>query len=234
MKVTERNISLDFMRERTKKDTIIVHFTAGGTLAGAEAQLAKPDTINVHYIMDKSGQLYQYFPEMYWAHHCGNTSWSKRSISLEIVNWGGLKCTASGLWLPWTARTENAVKPEDVFHCDLWRGYTAFELLTPAQEKALPVFLDWVASRHPIENLMTHADVVGYKTDFPPAFSQVYDAFKYFRIGADPKKIETAKETANDLVNDPKKLQERINWLIIHRGWNDPELKELIRKRDRG
>lgn len=221
----DRNTSCDFKRQRTVKDTIVVHFTAGGSLAGAEATLARPDSINVHFIMDRDGQVYRYFPEMYWAHHCGNTSWSKRSISLEIVNWGGLKPDQDGLWLPWTGKKANAVPRERIFFCKEWRGYSAFEMLTPQQESALPEFLAWIAERHPIENLMTHADVVTYKTDFPPTFYQVYNAFKAFSQHMESHMSK--KEPKNN-------IQERINWLIKNKGWGDPELNYLIKIRDKG
>jgi N-acetyl-anhydromuramyl-L-alanine amidase AmpD len=219
----DKNTSCDFKRQRTIKDTLVVHFTAGGSLAGAEAQLAKPDTINVHFIMDRDGKVYRYFPEMYWAHHCGNTAISKKSISLEIVNWGGLK-EKDGLWLPWTGNVNQAVPKDRIFFCLPWRGYTAFEMLTDAQEKALPEFVAYVTSKHPIVNFMTHADIVSYKTDFPPSFRQVYDAFK-------PKTIHMESHMSK---TEPKDIQERINWLIKNRGWGDPELNYLIKIRDKG
>lgn len=220
----DRNTSLDFKRQRTKKDTIVVHFTAGGSLAGAEATLARPDSINVHFIMDRDGQVYRYFPEMYWANHCGNTAISKKSISLEIVNWGGLKQNNAGLWLPWTMKVNQAVPKDRIFFCLPWRGYTAFEMLTDAQEAALPEFLKMITARHPIEHFKTHADIVDYKTDFPPSFRQVYSHFKPFIDNMESHMHKTG----------PENIQERINWLIKNKGWGDPELNYLIKIRDKG
>ena len=82
MRIVNR-FSADCIRQVTVKDTIILHYTAGGTLSGAEAELKKPDTINVHYILDRDGAVYQYFDEKHWAYHTGANNWNKRSIGID-------------------------------------------------------------------------------------------------------------------------------------------------------
>ena len=70
MKFIKRNISSDYIKEKTVKDLVVLHFTAGGTLVGAETELAKPDHINVPHIMDRDGQVYEYFnPKDGWAYY---------------------------------------------------------------------------------------------------------------------------------------------------------------------
>lgn len=234
MKAIERKVSTDYKLTKTVKDTIVFHFTAGGTRDGAEQQLAKPDGVNVHYILDRDGQLYQYFPECFWAHHCGNAAWSKRSIALEIVNWGGLTNTSDGLWLPWTGKRNQAVPEANIFRTPLWRGYDAFEALTPAQKLALPEFVQFIMSRHPIRYLKTHADIVDHKTDFPPN-SFVYDIIGQFldnmEIHTIPKQPETIHMEFD--MSNKQAIQDRINWLIKNKGWQNAELKYLISVRDK-
>lgn len=179
MKLIEKK-SNDYKREITVKDTIICHFTAGGSLAGAESTLAKPDGVNVQYIIDRDGTICHYFPDEFWAHHCGKKMWSKRSIAIEIVNWGGLTQSVDGLWLPWTGKKSQAVPESQVVHLPPWRGYEAWQLLTPEQVDALSELLARLIVQHPIRILKTHADIVFYKTDFHPRFEQIYGTFKKF------------------------------------------------------
>ena len=77
--------STDFQSRETKKDMIVLHYTGGGSLSGAEATLAKKDYVNVHYAIDLNGDIIQYFDDKFWAYHTGTTKAdAKRSIGIGL------------------------------------------------------------------------------------------------------------------------------------------------------
>ena len=87
MKLVKKK-SLDFNRSVTDKNLIVLHYTAGGTLAGAEATLSIADYVNVHYCIDKDGTVYQYYPEKNWAYHrkllCQPLIWLEQQSKVKI------------------------------------------------------------------------------------------------------------------------------------------------------
>lgn len=225
--------SADHIRQVTVKDTIILHYTAGGTLAGAESELAKPDTINVHYILDRDGLVYQYIDERYWAYHTGANNWNKRSIGIEIVNWGQL-LDVNGMYLPWTRRASQAVAPEMTEKCVMFRGSEYYERLTNDQMLTLPELIADIMSRHDIIHIKTHAEVNTGKADFPPdhGIYAVIDSFLGDRADFYDYKttaIPEGKERNYTLTE----IQNRINHLIAFNGWKNEELSRLITYRNR-
>lgn len=81
--------------ENTKKDLIVLHFTAGTTAASAiNAWKATPDHVATAYIVDIDGTIFEVFPPSAWAYHLGikgGTSIERRSIGIEIANVGPLQ-----------------------------------------------------------------------------------------------------------------------------------------------
>jgi N-acetyl-anhydromuramyl-L-alanine amidase AmpD len=235
MNKIQRKISNDYFHEVTVKDTIVLHFTAGGTMAGAETHLAKPDTINVHYILDKNGKVYQYFNEKYWAHHTGNKAWCKRSISIEIVNWGQLTLSKESLYLPWTNRINQSVPSENVIITEPFRGFKYWEALTDEQMHILPQLIDDICSRHPIETVITHAEINYKKTDFPPdhPIYEIIEAWQEGKLRSNPFLVDNAIPEHSENLYSKDEIQARINWLIKNRGWADAELKRLVSHRNK-
>ena len=246
MEFIKKTLSFDFIREQTRKDLLVLHFTAGGSLAGAESQLMKPDKINVPHIMDRDGKIYEYFdPKKYWAYHTGTKSFCRRSIGLEIVNWGPLKMMY-GYFLPWTewgkpkskVDLRRAVSPERVFTCKPFRGHIYFEMLTHKQHTALPDYIDTLLEQgYPLEQVMTHAEISKQKLDFPPDFVQVYDIVdEYNRAFVAGSATESGLNgeipAGREHLYSRERIQSRINWLIKNHGWHDLELKRLIAYRD--
>ena len=151
------------------KTGIIWHFTAGGTLSGARATLAKLDKVNVLCMIDKDGTRHMLMEEDQWAYHTGmGKSWCSVTFGVEFVNWGPLTFE-KGLYLPWTKSTRHAVPEDKVAPC-AFRGYRFYERLTLEQrQSALELSLD-LQTRHPLVFEKTHADINPKKLDFPPDF----------------------------------------------------------------
>lgn len=85
-----------YKKEETKKEAIVLHFTAGAIRASI-GELTRPDTgVSVPYVVARDGRIYRLFEDRYWAYHLGkgaaggNEDGSKRSIGIEIVNLGPL------------------------------------------------------------------------------------------------------------------------------------------------
>lgn len=159
--------STDYIKAKTVKKMIVLHYTGGGTLSGAEAALKTPDYINVHYGIDDDGTIHQYFNEAYWAYHTGTTKkHAQESIGIEIRSWGQL--SRHGLVLKtWTGKS---IAWPRVIRCKPFRGFEYWEAITPEQLQAVKELILGIASRHPIEIVTTHAVLNKNKLDFPPDY----------------------------------------------------------------
>ncbi len=76
-------------------DLVVVHHTAGPSLASAVNQFLTNGTTSSHYLVDKDGQIVKMVPDTQGAWHAGVTYWSgdtglnANSIGIEIVNSDG-------------------------------------------------------------------------------------------------------------------------------------------------
>jgi len=90
-----------------KQTYIVIHFTAGSTMGGAERTFANPTAkVSAHLIIDRDGSILQMVPFDRVAWHAGRSRWrgldglNGHSIGIELVNAGRL--TAQGTrWLTW-------------------------------------------------------------------------------------------------------------------------------------
>jgi N-acetyl-anhydromuramyl-L-alanine amidase AmpD len=160
----------NYLRSETFKDLLVLHYTGGGTLAGAEAALSSSNNVNVAYMVDRDGTVYQYFDERYWAYHTGTgKSDAKRSIGIEVVNWGHLARKGDRL-VTWT----NKVMPwARAIRLEPFRGFEFWENLSPEQEETIPILVRDILSRWPGMRVTTHATIKPTKLDFPPGYPVV-------------------------------------------------------------
>lgn len=86
----------EYYHDKFQKDLIVLHFTAGGSAAGAYSwwrQDKGATKVATAYIVDLDGTVDETFPPECWAFHMGTSSAAldRRSIGIEIVNWGALR-----------------------------------------------------------------------------------------------------------------------------------------------
>ncbi len=85
----------DYYAEATKKDLIVLHFTAGQSARSAvTAWRSTPEHVATAYVVDVDGTVYETFRPDYWAYHLGirgGTEHERRSIGVEIANVGPLQ-----------------------------------------------------------------------------------------------------------------------------------------------
>lgn len=82
-----------YVDEITKKDLIILHFTAGPSARSAfNSWTSNPERVATAYIIDPDGKIYETFDPARWAFHLGleTNRHDKRSIGIEIANVGPL------------------------------------------------------------------------------------------------------------------------------------------------
>jgi N-acetyl-anhydromuramyl-L-alanine amidase AmpD len=102
-----------YFAKETRKSQICLHFTAGGTAAGAIATWKNdPVQVATAFIVDRNGDTYQCFSPKFWAYHLGvmagagnlNHRFDRQAIGIEMVNWGGLTQDKDSYLYPWTKR----------------------------------------------------------------------------------------------------------------------------------
>jgi N-acetylmuramoyl-L-alanine amidase len=84
-----------YFESRNSKSLIVGHHTAGG-FEGDLMTLLLPEKISTAFLISPQGRIVMLFRPWNWAYHLGgtalggNTIQSKRSIGIEISNWGFL------------------------------------------------------------------------------------------------------------------------------------------------
>ncbi|MCD6067906.1 MAG: putative peptidoglycan binding protein [Bacteroidetes bacterium] len=175
MSLTIKNIPLkkgEYYEAEIAKDTIVIHHTAGGhrpdwTIAGWNGDRTANDEqlrVATAYIIggistydnDVSwdGVICNCFPDQYWAHHLGlttsnNAALNKKSIAIEICNYGPLKLSFDGKYYNYVNKPvpeEMVVKLETPF-----KGYQYYHRYTDKQLSALKDLLLDLGTRYNID-----------------------------------------------------------------------------------
>lgn len=153
-----------YFQEEHKKDLIVLHFTAGGTASGAfRSWTTTPGKVSTAFILDLDGTVYQTFDPKYWGYHLGikgpfaqNWKHDKRSIAIEVVNFGPLKMVGEDL-CSWPANyTNKFCKKTDVdkYVPRKYRGFDYYAALTAQQVTAIPNLVKHLTSTYDIEHVI--------------------------------------------------------------------------------
>lgn len=94
--------------EKGIPDTIVIHFTAGSSLASSVNVLTSPDSgVSAHFAVGRNGHIVQMLPTNKVAWHAGESHFegrsglNKYSIGIELDNAGQLKERSDGTYESW-------------------------------------------------------------------------------------------------------------------------------------
>ena len=122
-----------------KPDTIVFHYTAGGTAEGAVSHLVDPKTeVSAHLVISRDLRIFQLVPFNRIAWHAGKSKWKDRenlnrySIGIEIDNAGKLDLV-DGRYYSWFGREYApsdvvAAKHQNSSSVEFWHKYDDLQI----------------------------------------------------------------------------------------------------------
>jgi len=157
-----------FFADTHTKDMIVLHFTAGSTTSGAFASwMSQKINIGTPYILDPDGTVYEIFDPKCWAYHLGMTgphqeNWKhdKRSVPIEVVNFGPLKLVGDTLY-SWPNGYKNVyckLTDADRYVKKSYRGFDYYAAFTDAQKVALVELVKHISDEFKIPMDLPPAD----------------------------------------------------------------------------
>ncbi len=188
MKISNHKITREFAEfEATSKtsgsfqeglpDTIVIHYTAGGSLQGAiDTFLDETVKASAHVLIDKDGKVVQMAPftEITW--HAGKSAWHDRTalnnyaIGIEIVNAGRLEKSGSTSYRSWFGRSYPENEVVEAVHRNESTP-TFWERYTEEQIEAAYTVCKSLINTYSIHHILGHEEISpGRKIDPGPAF----------------------------------------------------------------
>jgi N-acetylmuramoyl-L-alanine amidase len=162
--------------EQGLPDTIVIHYTGGGSLQSAVNTFKDPQVqASAHVLIDKDGTLTQMIPFDHTAWHAGKSAYLDRtglnrfSIGIEIVNAGRLE-KSGPVWRSWFGRTY----PEEEVVQGIHRNESQpsyWERFTPEQIDTAFTLCKLLITTYKINKILGHEEISpGRKIDPGPAF----------------------------------------------------------------
>lgn len=157
-------------------DTIVIHYTAGGSLDGA-VRTFQDDSVkaSAHILIDKDGSVVQMAPFTKITWHAGRSAWLDRtslnnySIGIEIVNAGRLEKNGS-TFRSWFGRTYSEEDVVEAVHRNETEP-TFWERYTEEQIDATFTLCKSLIDTYSIRHILGHEEISpGRKIDPGPAF----------------------------------------------------------------
>ena len=158
-------------------DTVVIHYTGGTTLAGAESTLIDPNVkASAHLLVDYNGDIVQLVPFKYIAWHAGTSKFNGRnglnkfSIGIEIVNPGYLIEQADGRLKTEYSHVIDPANAEKRMHKNqsaerFWHNYT------PEQIESVEKICFALKSNYKIKYIVGHDEIAPRRKQDPgPCF----------------------------------------------------------------
>lgn len=157
-------------------DTVVIHFTAGGSAESSVKHLSAPDMkASAHVVIGRDGAIYQLvgFDRIAW--HAGESSWKGRaglnhySIGIELDNAGQLTKSGDG-FVSWFGRRYAANEAIEAKHRNQ-AGLSFWHTYSEEQIEACFGLCRALAKTYAIQTIVGHEEIApGRKTDPGPAF----------------------------------------------------------------
>ena len=156
----------DYYATPTKKDLIVLHFTAGPSAKSAyDTWRSDPQHVATAYVVDTDGTIYEMFDPIYWAYHLGikgaGPVHDKRSIGIEIANVGPLRLNGRSLnWWPSNfGRTLCSLDDTSKYRkAPQFRGFDYYASFPQAQVDATASLVAHLTERFGIKRTLPPAD----------------------------------------------------------------------------
>lgn len=159
---------------------LILHYTAGTTLAGAVSWFQNPRAqASAHLVIDRDGSIVQMVPFNRRAWHAGKSRWGNLdgmnhySIGIELVNAGKLRKNSSGQWVTWSNKVIPVSDVSIARHKDEtsdagWHEYPEAQIEAATEVGAL------LHNAYKFTDILGHDDVSpGRKVDPGPLFPMI-------------------------------------------------------------
>jgi N-acetyl-anhydromuramyl-L-alanine amidase AmpD len=146
-----------YVKQKTDKDKIFIHFTAGRKSASKTIGYWASDEIKVStaYVIDgEDGKAYEAFNPDYWGWHLGvkgtNGALDKKSIGIEIFCFGPLK-KVGDKYYAWPNNWKAEVPAEEVYELETpFKGFKYYQAYTDAQLDTLEKLLAYLIENYNI------------------------------------------------------------------------------------
>jgi N-acetyl-anhydromuramyl-L-alanine amidase AmpD len=163
--------------QSSSPDTIVIHFTAGSSLASSVNVLTNADSgVSAHFVVGRNGDIVQMLPTNKIAWHAGESHYEGRSglnqysIGIELDNAGQLKARGDGTYESWFGEVYGENEVLTAQHANqqsigYWHKYTEVQIArTLSICKALCSYYD-------ISTVVGHEEIApARKVDPGPAF----------------------------------------------------------------
>ena len=139
----------------THKKSVCLHFTVGYIMSDIKSLTGQDNHVSVSYVVDRSGNVYELFPDKYWSYHLGanavgsNVAMSKQAIGIEISNYGPL--TPTGNTLNDAYGSNYCSKSDTALYDEVdYRGKKYYASMTDVQAAAVAALLKHISAKHGI------------------------------------------------------------------------------------
>ncbi|MCC5914613.1 MAG: amidase [Balneolaceae bacterium] len=157
-------------------DTIVIHYTAGPSVASAINTFRDPAVeSSAHLLVDFDGSVAQLIPFSNIAWHCGRSSWldlngiNRYSIGIEVVNAGPLE-KSGNLWYAWYGRSYKREEVVRAIHRNEDKR-TYWHRFTEEQIDSVMNICKVLTKKYKIRYILDHEEISpGRKRDPGPAF----------------------------------------------------------------
>jgi hypothetical protein len=144
-----------YYKTKTVKKSICLHFTVGYIKSDTTALSTKDNCVSVSYVVDRSGRIYEMFPDTEWSYHLGsgavggNGNMSKQSIGIEISNYGPLKLSGENL-VDAYGNNYCTLAEKQFYDKQNYRGYDYYASMTNVQIDAVSALIKYLGRTHDI------------------------------------------------------------------------------------
>lgn len=149
-----------YFASEQQKDLIVLHFTAGGSAASsAQWWNNTANRISTPYLVDMDGVIYETYDPKNWSYHLGIKGADpshyndKRSIGIEICNYGPLKLSGNSLnsWPKDFTNKYCDLSQTDKYVKAKFRGFDYYAAFTELQKVAIGHLVDHLCSKFNIK-----------------------------------------------------------------------------------